>query len=54
MASFIGSRENRGTTQPFLLRVDKGIAPELANLCHNLIETNQRSLSENKATERPG
>ncbi len=31
--------------------MDKGIAPEPANLCHNLIETSQCSLSENKATE---
>lgn len=56
MASFIGSRENRGTTQPLRLRMDKGIAPELANLCHNLTETSQWSSSENKGNEmeRPG
>lgn len=32
--------------------MDKGIAPELANLWHNLIETSQCSLSENKATKK--
>ena len=36
--------------------MDKGIAPELANLCHNLTETSQWSSSENKGNEmeRPG
>ena len=36
--------------------MDKGIAPELANLCHNLTETSQWSSLENKGNEmeRPG
>lgn len=31
--------------------MDKGLAPEPANLCHNLPETSKHLLSGNKATE---